>query len=346
MPARNSDAKVHAAEAENSQMHAPLLQPKSSSAAARRAIARMRRAVSELEVPFDPALIEWRIIKFDRKGEHRGLLMPYADQRAYTDRLNALFTPAGWTRGYTVHTSPNFERRRDRKMVAKVFVTCELKVLGLGAHVATGEEWTDDENAGTSAEAQAFKRACSCFGLGRYLYSFDGVWVGLDERKRARQSPSLCGWATPEGWRHGLRPETSGSGVELQPQAEPRSSEAPALPAREADQEPRRELVRQIRAMAEPLGRRLYRGLLKNVAMAWKPEDVSDISLLEKLLRDMQGAARELDRLRALAQEGEAECLRKLRCSFALRSLDEVTTLERLQALVAATEAEEETRQS
>jgi len=28
----------------------------------------------------------------------RGQVVPYADQRAYTDRLNALFTPAGWTR--------------------------------------------------------------------------------------------------------------------------------------------------------------------------------------------------------------------------------------------------------
>jgi len=33
----------------------------------------------------------------------------------------------------------------------------------------TGEEWADDENGMTSADAQAFKRACSCFGLGRYF---------------------------------------------------------------------------------------------------------------------------------------------------------------------------------
>jgi hypothetical protein len=43
--------------------------------------------------------------------------------------------------------------------VAKVFVTCELTIFGLGSHSATGEEWTDNDNAGTSAEAQAFKRA-------------------------------------------------------------------------------------------------------------------------------------------------------------------------------------------
>jgi len=56
-------------------------------------------------------------------------------------------------------------------------VTFELTIFGLGSHSATGEERTDYDNAGTSTEAQAFKRACACFGLGRYLYYyyFDGV---------------------------------------------------------------------------------------------------------------------------------------------------------------------------
>jgi hypothetical protein len=85
-------------------------------------------------------------------------------------------------------------------------VACELSISGLGAHSATGEEWADDENAGTSAEAQAFKRAPACFGLGRYLYYFEEVWVDLDDRKRPRSVPRLPQWATPEGWREGLRP--------------------------------------------------------------------------------------------------------------------------------------------
>jgi hypothetical protein len=50
-------------------------------------------------------------------------------------------------------------------VVAKLFVTCELTIFGFGSHSATGEEWTDDENAGTSAEAQTFKLACACFEI-------------------------------------------------------------------------------------------------------------------------------------------------------------------------------------
>src|SRR5215470_1164556 len=154
----------------------------------------IKRYTDELGVPFDPRVIEWRVTN-SSQDKSRGQVIPYADQRAYTDRLNALFTPAGWTRKYTIHTSANFERSKDQKIAAKVLVTCELTIFGLGSHSATGEEWADNENAGTAAEAQTFKRACSCFGLGRYLYYYDGIWVDLDERKRPKSIPQLPDWA-------------------------------------------------------------------------------------------------------------------------------------------------------
>src|SRR5438477_9828368 len=170
---------------------------------------RVKELVAALEVPFDSSQIEWRVMNTTKNQQPvRGQVVPYADQRAYTDRLNALFTPAGWTRKYSIHTSANFERSKDQKIAAKVLVTCELTIFGFGSHSATGEEWADNDNAGTSAEAQAFKRACSCYGLGRYLYYFIGIWVDLDGRKRPKKNPPLPPWATPDGWRRGLRPQT------------------------------------------------------------------------------------------------------------------------------------------
>jgi len=82
-------------------------------------------------------LIEWRVVRVS-EDRTRGQVLPYADQRAYTDRLNELFTPAGWTRTYKVQTSATFERSRDNKVAAKVFVTCELTIHGIGSHSATG----------------------------------------------------------------------------------------------------------------------------------------------------------------------------------------------------------------
>src|SRR5579863_2015329 len=46
-------------------------------------------------------------------------------------------------------------------------------------------------------EAQAFKRACSCFGLGRYFYDFGEMWVEINEYKQPREYPDLPSWALP-----------------------------------------------------------------------------------------------------------------------------------------------------
>jgi hypothetical protein len=64
-------------------------------------------------------------------------------------------------------------------------------------HSGSGEEWADDDNAMTRAEAQAFKRACSCFGLGRYFYNFDEIWVPVDSYGQPFQTPTLPQWALP-----------------------------------------------------------------------------------------------------------------------------------------------------
>src|SRR5437660_1935949 len=214
---------------------------------------RIKELVAALEVPFDPTQIEWRVTNTTKNQQPlRGQVVPYADQRAYTDRLNALFTPAGWTRKYVIHTSANFERSGDQKIVAKVLVTCELTIFGLGSHSATGEEWADDPNAGTSAEAQSFKRAASCFGLGRYLYYFTGTWVDLDERKRPKSVPQLAGWATPAGWLQGLRPNGS---TRSNSTTNTPKTHGPAAGS----------VVAEIEALAEPLGRGLYRGILRDL---------------------------------------------------------------------------------
>ncbi|PYP86756.1 MAG: hypothetical protein DMG65_18290 [Candidatus Angelobacter sp. Gp1-AA117] len=292
---------------------------------------KIRELVAELETPFDPSLVEWRVMTV---ANNRGQIMPYADQRAYTDRLNELFTPAGWTRKYTVHTSANFQRSRDKKVVAKVFVTCDLTIHGIGSHSATGEDWTDDDNAGTSAEAQAFKRACSCFGLGRYLYYFGGLWVDLDERQRPRELPQLFGWATPQGWRQGMRPPKR---EESQTKSDVESEAAGAAVSHEGAQD-KRDLIQQIEAMNEPLGKGLYRGLLKNIARVWEPNQIKDKAVLQKVLTSMQSGERGLRRLQVALDKTGPNALRPILNSMKLKSLDHVDNLETLREVVLALE--------
>ena len=297
----------------------------------------IRQLVSELEVPFAESAIEWRVTN-TAKGEQRGQVVPYADPRAYTDRLNTLLTPAGWTRKYAVHTSANFERAKDKKIVAKVLVTCELTIFGLGSHSATGEEWAENDNAATSAEAQSFKRAASCFGLGRYLYHFTGVWVDLDERKRPKNIPRLFGWATPQGWRQGLRPGQEANTKPANPDSCADHRGNAAQPGRAASVEDMKALICQIEAMAEPLGRRLYRGILKTVARAWNPSQIREADVLSRVLAQMQSAERGLRRLEAALNRVRPEAVVPTLRSLRLNSLEQVDCLESLKKVVLAAE--------
>jgi hypothetical protein len=168
----------------------------------------MKELLAELEVPFSPDQVQWRVTN-TTNDKKRGQVVPYADPRAYTDRLNALFSPQGWTREYKIETMSNITRMKKGESIlsGKVLVSCTVTIFGLGSHSGTGEEWADDDNSMTSADAQAFKRACSCFGLGRYFYDFPAFWVDLDQNSQPVNTPVLSAWALPENWRKGMRPQ-------------------------------------------------------------------------------------------------------------------------------------------
>lgn len=130
--------------------------------------------ISKLSEPFPATAIYWRAGAVSR-DKKRAQALPYADPRVYEDRLNSV-CPGDW--GVTF--KPWGEGR----------IVCELTLYGL-TRSSTGEE-NDGFAPGTAAEAQAFKRACSKFGLGRYLYDIPLNWVDYDdEKKRLLEVPSL-----------------------------------------------------------------------------------------------------------------------------------------------------------
>jgi hypothetical protein len=179
-------------------------------------------------------------------------------------------------------------------------------------------------------EAQSFKRSCSCFGLGRYLYHFSGVWVDLDERKRPKNIPPLFGWATPQGWREGLRPGQEAKSTPSNPKLTPQGQDVGG--------EDTSALVRQIEAMAEPLGCRLYRGLLKTGARVWNPKEIRDAEVLRKVLAQMQSAERGLRRLEAALDRIGPETLVPILRSLRLNPLTHIDSLESLKKIVLAAE--------
>lgn len=103
--------------------------------------------------------------------EMKTLAMAYGDFRAY---MNALDTVCGpfWSHQY--------EPWGDKRL------TCVLTIFGV-TRSSTGEfaeGQRGDAPEGTAAEAQAFKRACAMFGLGRYLYMLPSKWIALAEAGR------------------------------------------------------------------------------------------------------------------------------------------------------------------
>ena len=155
--------------------------------------------LATLTAPFDVAAIGWRVMQTQKDNKARGAVVPYADTRAYADRLNQVVTTSGWSNTFEVKAIPvTVERGGKLVQTSKLVATCTVTITGLGTHASTGEEWAEDENAMTSAEAQAFKRACSFFGLGRYLYDFAPQWVDLDPKtKKPVKPPVIPAWARP-----------------------------------------------------------------------------------------------------------------------------------------------------
>lgn len=110
----------------------------------------------------------------------RCLAMPYADVRAYEARLDDVAGVAAWESDY--------------QMTARG-VVCKLTICGV-TKSAIGDYPADpkDENAGTSAQAQAFKRACAAFGIGRYLYNLPATWCSYDQAARRVTNPDRVVW--------------------------------------------------------------------------------------------------------------------------------------------------------
>jgi hypothetical protein len=117
----------------------------------------------------------------------RALALTYVDSRLYQSRLDEV-DPA-WQSEYDVITLDD-----------RILVNCRLSVCGVTredvgecrlftvSHGATVPE----ENAYTSAVAQAFKRVCAQFGLGRYLYEIRKLWAEYDQQKRCFTSDGLA----------------------------------------------------------------------------------------------------------------------------------------------------------
>jgi len=304
---------------------------------------RLKEIHRQLAEPFDPGEIKWRLTATStQQGKHgthkRGQVVAYADQRAYTDRLNEVFGEWGWTRNYEVSMAQNFERRasgdKTQKAVsAKVVVVSKVTVHGLGSHTGIGEEWADNDNAATAAEAQAFKRACSVFGLGRYLYDVPAVWVDLDQYNRAVQTPNVPDWALP-------------SYAQRQQQAEKKERGRQSAPRQGIVRD---ETLAMIRALCNNVGYSLSQTVLKTYLGT---DDLANLSeagfarltnVMERL-NDIAHGIKRLGKAAEVVGPSRYEAICK-ELNFASDSIDDIPDRNALRVLLTRVEAEAAAKQ-
>ena len=300
-----------------------------------------QKSLALLAVPFDPAAISWRVTNKTKDGK-RGCVIPYGDQRAYTDRLNGIFSPAGWTRTYDVTTLTPVSRTKKNTTIqtGKVIVTCVVTVHGLGSHSGTGEMWADDDNAMTRSEAQAFKRACSCFGLGRYFYDFAEMWVDLTEYGQPKNLPILPKWALPPGVvpihqdadKHnssntkpvgGPAPQSSQPKGPVAVQGSSSQSGASLDPA----------LTQQIEGFRQIVGDALFFEVFRKGGAARNARELPSVDAQKWILQQLTVLDRGIKRVRVLAEEVHENVFYAALDAHKVQSIDKIPSFEVLKAV-------------
>jgi hypothetical protein len=128
---------------------------------------------AELAAEFPRDAVHWRVqgSPYERNGEWSAMALAYIDARDVMDRLDEVCGPAGWQSEFTETPSGR--------------VLCRL-----GLNIQGEWIWKTDGAGGTQVEADkggvsdALKRAAVQWGIGRYLYRMDGVWVACEVNKR------------------------------------------------------------------------------------------------------------------------------------------------------------------
>lgn len=118
-----------------------------------------------LRAPFPKDAVSWRAQHISKKddGTASALALAYIDARDVMNRLDDVCGVAGWQCRYS---------HANGKTVCDISIKC-------------GEEWVwkadgagdSDIEAEKGALSDAFKRAAVRWGIGRYLYSLEAVWV-------------------------------------------------------------------------------------------------------------------------------------------------------------------------
>ena len=151
----------------------------------------MDEVMKRLQAPFAPEEIEWRV-GATTKDKTKGMALAFVTNRAIQNRLDEVFGCFGWKNEYR-------EWRGNAQL-------CGISVKYEGEWITKWDGASDtDWEATKGGLSDAMKRAAYQWGIGRYLYNLDPVWVPIRPAGKSYvidgPPPTLPAWALPEGYK-------------------------------------------------------------------------------------------------------------------------------------------------
>ena len=121
--------------------------------------------IKRLREPFSSKDVEWKI-QVTTQDKARGMAVAYLDARAVQKRLDDIVGPFNWKNVYSLWHDNS-------------------QICGISIFNAERNEWVTKFDGAENSDIEpikgglsdSFKRAATAWGIGRYLYEMDGIWV-------------------------------------------------------------------------------------------------------------------------------------------------------------------------
>lgn len=129
-----------------------------------------KEIIERLAKPFSSKEIEWKV-QVTTQDKARGMAVPYIDNRAIQKRLDETAGIFGWRNA--------FDKWHDNS-----------QLCGISIYSDEHKEWITKYDGADNSDVEpikgglsdSMKRAAVLWGIGRYLYELDGVWVEIEQR--------------------------------------------------------------------------------------------------------------------------------------------------------------------
>jgi hypothetical protein len=129
--------------------------------------------IKSLREPFLFSAIEWKI-QVTAQDKTRGMAVAYLDSRAVQRRLDEVVGAFNWKNVYSLWHDNS-------------------QICGISIFNAERGEWVTKFDGAENSDIEpikgglsdSFKRSASMWGIGRYLYEMDGIWVEIEPKGKS-----------------------------------------------------------------------------------------------------------------------------------------------------------------